>query len=196
MGSKTLIRRWYLIGAMALGVAPVGAGCGPAEEVEDPSSERQIGGLTDAEVAAVAQAINDTQVELGRVALERVDMEVVRRFVQRVVDQHTRAQTELGQLLNELTIQPADHDLVQQVRSEAMRERSRLDLTPRGGLFDRAYIDGQLQLLNSYLRLLNNRLVESATIPEYSQVLERLQDDINDRFNEALQIRDSGAVPH
>jgi predicted outer membrane protein len=195
MGSKTLIRRWYLIGAMAFIVTPVGAGCGPAEE-EVPSSQRQVGGLTDAEVAAVVQAINETEIELGRVALERVDMEVVRRFAQRVVDQHTRAQAELGQLLNELTIQPVEHDLVGQVRSEALRERSRLDITPRGGLFDRIYIDGQLQLLNSYLRLLNNRLVESATIPEYRQALERLQDDINDRLNEALLIRDSGAVPH
>lgn len=198
MGSKALMRPWYpmcLVGAVALLVAQVGGGCGPSEETPPPEA-RQIGGLSNEEVAAVAQAINETELELGTLAVDRATDNLVRRLAQRIVDQHTRAQMELGQLMGEFTIQPVTHALGQQVRNEATRERARLDIAASGGAFDRIFIDGQLQLLNSYLRLLNNRLVESATIPEYRQVLERMRDDVNNRFNEALQIRDSGAVPH
>jgi predicted outer membrane protein len=198
MKCTILMRRWRqvcLMGAVALLVAQVGGGCGPAEETPPPE-ERQVGGLSNAEVAAVAQAINETEIELATVAVERATDDLVRRLAQRIVDQHTRTQMQLGQLLGELTIQPITHELGDQVRTEATRERARLDTAPAGGAFDRAFIDGQLQLLNSYLRLLNNRLVQSATIPEYRQVLEQLRDDVNNRFNEALLIRDSGAVPH
>lgn len=184
-----------LVGAVALLGAEVGGGCGPAEETPRPE-EPPVSGLSNAEVATVAQVINETEIELGTTAVERATDELVRRLAQRIVDQHIRARMELGQLLGELTIQPITHELGDQVRTEATRERARLDIEPAGGAFDRAFIDGQLQLLNSYLRLLNNRLVQSATIPEYRRVLEQLRDDVNDRFNEALRIRDSGAVPH
>jgi putative membrane protein len=192
---KILMRRWYLVGAVVLLVAQVG-GCGGSNEQTPTPTGPQIGGLSDAEVASVVQAINETEIELATVAVDRASDELVRRLAQRIVDQHTQAQMQLTQMFGQFSLQPVNHELGQQVRGEATRERTRLDTAPKGGMFDRIFIDGQLQLLNSYIRLINNRLVQSVTIPEYRQALEQLRDDVNNRFNEALQIRDSGAVPH
>ncbi|HEX2571407.1 MAG TPA: DUF4142 domain-containing protein [Polyangia bacterium] len=194
---KILMRRWYLVGAVALLVAQAGGCGGSNEQTPTPTpTGPQIGGLSNAEVASVVQAINETEIQLATLAVDRASDDLVRRLAQRIVDQHTQAQAQLTQMFSQFSLQPVNHELGQQVRDEATRERTRLDAAPKGGMFDRIFIDGQLQLLNSDIRLINNRLVESATIPEYRQALEQLRDNVNDRFNEALLIRDSGAVPH
>ena len=80
-----------------------------------------------------------TEVELGKVALERASSDPVKQFAQKMIDDHSKANEDLKQLASKENINVPDSlDSKHQSRVEKLSKLSGAD-------FDRAYIKDQLK---------------------------------------------------
>jgi putative membrane protein len=80
-----------------------------------------------------------TEVELGKVALEKASADAVKQFAQKMIDNHSKANEELKQLAAKEKIDVPDAlDSKRQSRIEKLSKLSGAD-------FDRAYIKDQLK---------------------------------------------------
>jgi putative membrane protein len=80
-----------------------------------------------------------TEVELGKVALEKASSDPVKQFAQKMIDDHSKANEDLKQLASKENINVSDSlDSKHQSRVEKLSKLSGAD-------FDRAYIKDQLK---------------------------------------------------
>jgi len=118
-----------------LGASMVALSLGVAAAREDKAG----GGDSDATFVLKASGSGLAEGNLGRIAVKRAASADVRRFAQKMIDDHTKANTELLALADKARLRPAP-------AMDAAHERMATSLGKlSGGDFDREYMDGQVK---------------------------------------------------
>jgi len=105
------------------------------------TSGKQSAGMGDTDSTFVKKAAQGglAEVELGQLAAQKASSEEVKRFGQRMVDDHTRANEELKQVAAQKNI-----DVPQQLDAKDKATKARLEKLS-GEQFDRAYMRNMLK---------------------------------------------------
>jgi|SRR5215471_18356742 len=105
------------------------------------TSGKQSAGMGDTDSTFVKKAAQGglAEVELGQLAAQKASSEEVKRFGQRMVDDHTRANEELKQVAAQKNI-----DVPQQLDAKDKATKARLEKLS-GEQFDRAYMKNMLK---------------------------------------------------
>lgn len=144
-------RNW--LASMALLAA---AGCAPAamEGAMAPGGVM----LSDPNVAAIASASNQFEIQTSQVALQRSQNQQVRQFAQHMITDHTALEQRMQQLLSAKGMAPQDNEISTQLKTntaatvQSLSARSGADL-------DRAYMQAQVASHQWTLTSLDNTLI-------------------------------------
>jgi putative membrane protein len=146
--------------------------------------ENSDGAMSDAEVVAVAMALNSGEVMTSEPAQTRASSQAVRNFAAMMITDHTAA----NQRLTALGITPQPNLLSQQLTQAATQLTQSLS-TLTGAAFDRAYMDAQLQLHQTALTLLEEELIPEAEAAALRAELELMRTSVIAHLDMATNIR-------
>jgi putative membrane protein len=139
-------------------------------------------------IAGTLQAINDAEIEAGRLARDRAQNADVRRFAEMMVNQHNDNNRKVREALSRDNIQPREGAVARQLSEDAQRNLDRLRDT-RGAEFDRMYINQQVQMHEDALRLIDNRLMPSARDTQMRTLLQDTRQHVSDHLDRAREIQ-------
>jgi putative membrane protein len=156
-------------------------------------SATDVSALDDAQLAAVLQAINATEVQAAQVAVNRASSPEVKRFARQMLDQHRGMQAHTNAMFQRLQIVPSENAISNQLRSDSQSEISMLQ-GERGKDFDRAYVDAQVRDHNKMLELID-RMIPNAKNPELRTGLQNDRAKIESHLREIEHAQQSLQQP-
>ena len=181
-------------GNSSAGGAPVTWGVG-SESAAAMGVTNQMGGatdvssLSDAQFAAVIQAVNHGEIQEALLALNKATSADAKRFARDMAFAHHNMENKLNGLLSNLELTPSDNAISNQIKSDTQNELQTLQ-TMRGKDFDRDYIDMQVTNHNKALELLD-RIAPNVKSDELRIALTRVRPSIEEHLRQAERVQQS-----
>ncbi|HEY6879803.1 MAG TPA: DUF4142 domain-containing protein [Polyangiales bacterium] len=144
--------------------------------------------LSEAQVVGLAGTINDGEIELGQLAVDKASNSAVQTFAEEMVSMHTAA----NQRAVALGISRASSASADQVQQMVSSIRSRLQDAERGATFDRAYIDSQVTLHTAALEAFDTKLLPNASTPALLAELTRTRAEVAAHLSAARALTADG----
>ena len=143
---------------------------------------------TDAEIAATVIAANDTDIENGKLALEKSTNADVKQFAKEMIAAHTQLNQQGSALLTKLGVTPADNPTSTSIKTGGESTRATLKGLS-GADFDKAYVNGEVDLHQAVLDQLDNTLIPSAQNAELKTLLQQARPTISAHLDHAKSIK-------
>jgi putative membrane protein len=145
-------------------------------------------GPSDAEIAATVTAANDTDIKNGQLALTKTKNADVKAFAAEMVTAHTALNAQGGALVTKLGVTPADNPTSTQLKQNGDSSREMLKGLS-GAEFDKAYINGEVDLHQAVLDQLDNTLIPSAQNAELKELLQSARPTISAHLDHAKELK-------
>lgn len=129
--------------------------------------------LTDSQIAAVLVAINQGEINEGKLASNKAEKADVQAYAKQMVDMHTKASTDAATLFQKLGITPAPSAVATVLTGNASSELEVLNKEAPGQEFDLDYIEDQAAAHKVALELIDMKLTPQADAPELQAFLEQ-----------------------
>lgn len=197
-------------GLLALTVAALAAGCAkePNDDIENPPADAgravpltadtapvgapsagaaapaAAGQVTDANIAAIASASNQDEIQTSTIALQKATRPEVKQFAQRMVDEHGAVEQQMQQALQAKGMQPQDNAQSQQVKQGTQTALQQLQAAT-GAAFDEAYVAHQVQAHQMTLQALRTVLIPNARDPQLKQMLQGVEPKVAEHLQMA-----------
>jgi putative membrane protein len=167
----------------------------PAAEVPQgappPGTGAPVAGeMSDANIAAVASASNQGEIQSSNVALQKGENAQVKQFAQRMVDDHTRMEQEMSQLLQSKGVTPQDNAQSTQMKQAAQSAIQQME-GMTGRQLDSAYVAFQVQAHQATLQALETMLIPNAQDPQVKALLEKARPAVAQHLADAQKLQGS-----
>lgn len=166
-----------LIAVVALGLAP---GCSLSERVMPAT-------MSDANVLAVMNTIDRSEMEAAQLAKQKAQSSVVRDYAGHLIADHSAIMDKNRQLSNRANLRPDPPALASTLNSthqETMDQLQKLS----GHDFDRAYMEYQVKMHEQAVSLVE-KTSASADNPQLKQQLSQTVHDLRDHLEKAKSIQ-------
>jgi putative membrane protein len=166
--------------------------------------------LSEAEVVQALTAVNQSEIDVGELAREKSQNELVRQFAEAIITDHTRlleesqgtagtTDTTAGTDTAAGAIPPGTQPpttgtgtqgsaVIQQLEQQSQQAHSQLE-TLTGEEFDQAFIAQQVQAHQDVLDLIDQQLLPSTQDPQLRMQLESARPIIEQHLQQAQQIQ-------
>lgn len=166
--------------------APVAAPVAAPKRVAAPV--RPVKGPTDANIAAILLAANNTDISYGRIATSRAQTPAVKEYASQMIVDHAGVNRIVNDLLTRMMLNPEDNTASLEFRDESAAKRDQLhEATPRG--FDASYMLNEVSYHTKLLASIDNTLLPSARSPEIRQLLTSLRPAVAAHLAHAEQVQ-------
>lgn len=142
-----------MLAALALALAVVMFGCDNKNN-NTPSTGRtsRAAQLDDGQVAQVITTLNQGEISVAQNALNKLSAQSIKDYASEMVTEHTQANSQLAQLLQQQNIAARAHPVSQSLEQSA--QQAITDLSAQTGAnADRVYIDSQVKMHRMALAL-------------------------------------------
>ncbi|HEX8432200.1 MAG TPA: DUF4142 domain-containing protein [Longimicrobium sp.] len=154
-----------------------------------PAAAPAAGALTDANVAAIASAANQDEIQTSQAALQKGENAEVKKFAQMMIDEHTAVEQEQTQLLQSKGLAPQDNAQSTQMKQMTQTELQRMSAM-NGAAFDAAYMAHQVTAHDATLKALDGTLIPNATDPQMKAMLtDKVRPAVARHLEEARRIQ-------
>lgn len=126
--------------------------------------------INDAQIAAVAVAANQVDVDAGKLALSKAQSGEVKKFAQTMVNDHTGAIKAASDLVGKLKVTPQDNDTSKALVKGGQDARAKLSKLD-GAAFDKAYVDNEVEYHATVVKALDDTLIPNAQNAELKGLL-------------------------
>jgi putative membrane protein len=159
---RLMPRRWTVV--VACWAMVVVAGCASLHRSATPR------GPTDANIAAMLLAANNTDISYAELAPTRADRSDVKEFAQRMLTDHTGVNQAINTLLAQINLTPEDNIASLDMRDESATKRDIMrELS--GHAFDSVYIANEVTYHTKLLKTIDSVLAPSARNPQLKQLI-------------------------
>ncbi|MGZ3796665.1 MAG: DUF4142 domain-containing protein [Pseudobdellovibrionaceae bacterium] len=144
--------------------------------------------LNDSQMIGLMNKVNDVEVAIGKVAVEKGQNVKVKTFATKMVTEHTADNVKITALEAKTKLQRADSDA-----SRALEQRSNTIIenlkNAKAADFDKAYIDNEVTTHQEVLNTLDQSLIPTAQNPDLKSFLQSTREEIASHLKEAQQIQ-------
>ncbi|MGV6852382.1 MAG: DUF4142 domain-containing protein [bacterium] len=126
--------------------------------------------LNDANIAAIVVGANNIDISAGKIAIDRSKNEEVRRFAQRMIEDHSAVLDAAVALVTKLGVTPVNNELVATLASQSQAHEKQL-LSLSGKDFDKSYIDHEVAYHKAVIGVIKTQLIPSAQNAELKDML-------------------------
>jgi putative membrane protein len=153
------------------------------------SAMMDVSTFTDAQLAAIVQAINEGEIQQAQLALSKASSPQVKRFARDMLSEHRDMLNQDKSLMARLQITPSDNALSLQLKTDAQNDLSTLQ-DARGKDFDRDYVDAQVSGHNKALELVD-RITPNVKSADMKASLKSARPKIEAHLRRAEQVQQS-----
>jgi len=150
-----------------------------------PAAAQQV---NDAQIAAIAVAANQVDVDAGKLALNKAKNGEVKKFAQTMVTDHSGAMKAASDLVTKLKVTPQANDTSKALVKGGQDARAKLSGL-NGDAFDKAYIDNEVSYHETVVKALDDTLIPNAKNPELLGLLMKVRDVTVAHLEHAKQLQ-------
>jgi len=144
--------------------------------------------MTDANIAAIVLALNNTDISYARLVPSRSERDDVKQFAERMLTDHTGVNALVNELLMKLDFAPEDNVTSLDLRDESADKRDLMrDLT--GYKFDSTYVENEVVYHQRFLERLDLMLMPRARSIELKGLLNAVRPAVAAHLAHAEQVR-------
>jgi putative membrane protein len=192
MAQSAIARRVRLafISSLALGACNHWPGQSPPGQPASaaPSGPRATADLTDANIAAILLAANNTDISYARLAPSRAQSQAVKDFAERMLTDHTNVNQAVTDLLGRIDLNPEDDKISLDFRDESANKRDILRELD-GRAFDSTYVKNEVDYHVKLLGAIDTVLLPSARNPQLKQLIANIRPAVVAHLGHARQIQ-------
>lgn len=174
-------------GADATAAGSAGAGGTVATAGAAGAANVKVIALNDAQIASVALAANEGEVEQNTVAITRARSADVRSFAQDMVDMHSAARQREMTLAASTKITPADNQITQTLQAMSQGIVANLQASDEGE-FDAMFMNGQVDVHTQVLALINDTLLPQVESAPLRDELTSMKSTVTEHLERARQL--------
>jgi len=175
-------------GSSAAPGASEGSEAAPAEGAHQSGKMTgKMTALTDGQIMQVLANVDSGEIEQAQLALSKATSPAVREFAQHMVDQHTKSKQDAQQLLTETKINLAPSEPADEVHTKGSQVLDKLKSADAAS-FDSTYIQAQVKQHEDVLKLLNDKLIPSASTSELRDALQKTKSMVQHHIDMASKI--------
>lgn len=163
--ASTVVRSLFVLSVAAL----LSVGCASTPK----AAEAEAGGggtLTDAQIAAIVVTANQIDIENGELASSKSQNEDVKKFAQRMMEDHRSVNQAASDLVTRLGVTPEENSTSRSLKQSADATRDQMKALD-GAEFDKAYVDNEVAYHKAVLSVLDSTLIPSAQNEELKAML-------------------------
>jgi len=153
-------------------------------------SVAQAAPLTDDEIVSVVATANIAEMNAGKLAQSNAYKEKVRRFAELMVADHRKMDAEMGKLAVKLKLNPTPSSLSKTLKADAEEGMENLKIAPKGPIFDKEYMAGQVAMHQQVLETFDDELIPNAKNSELKNMLEKARRKIESHLEHAMQLHE------
>jgi putative membrane protein len=127
--------------------------------------------LNDAEIASVAVAANQIDIQAAQLAREKTRNAEVKNFAQTMITDHQSVINQASALVKKLNVTPKDNALTRQLQANAKTTLARLK-AKSGKAFDRAYAENEVAYHKAVIAAVEKTLIPETSNAELKSLLE------------------------
>ena len=167
---------------------PASTATRPASQPAQPTRTVPKGSVSDANIAAMVLASNNTDISYARLAPSRAHREDVKKFAERMLTDHTGVNGLVTQLLQKLDLAPEDNAISLDMRDESANKRDLMrDLS--GYAFDSTYIENEVRYHQNFLASIDNVMLPAAKNADLRGLLTAVRPAVAAHLAHAEQVR-------
>jgi putative membrane protein len=144
--------------------------------------------VNDAQIAAVAVAANQVDVDAGKLAMSKAKNGDVKKFAQTMVTDHSGAIKAASDLVTKLKVTPQENDTSKALVKGGQDARAKLSKLD-GDAFDKAYIDNEVAYHQAVIDALDKTLIPNAQNAELKALLEKSRPAFVAHLNHAKEVQ-------
>ncbi|HEY0133656.1 MAG TPA: DUF4142 domain-containing protein [Nannocystis sp.] len=145
--------------------------------------------LADAEIAAVAKAANDGEIETSKLAKTMAKDKKVKDFAAMMVKDHTAANKRQASLIKKAKIEAKENEMSTRLTTDAKSRVDTLKGLEKGAAFERAYIDAQVEMHTTVLTAIDTQMLPGAQNPDLKAELTTMRTAVEGHLNMAKEIQ-------
>jgi len=126
--------------------------------------------INDAQIAAIAVAANQVDVDAGKLALSKARNGEIKQFAQTMITDHGGAIKAATDLVGKLKVTPQENDTSKALVKGGQDARAKLAKLD-GDAFDRAYVDNEVGYHDTVVKALDDTLIPNAQNGELKSLL-------------------------
>lgn len=146
------------------------------------------GSVSDANIAAMVLASNNTDISYARLVPSRAQRDDVKKFGERMLTDHIGVNALVTQLLAKLDLAPEDNAISLDMRDESADKRDLMrDLS--GFAFDSTYMENEVAYHQKFLASIDNQMLPAARNAELRALLTAVRPAVAAHLAHAEQVR-------
>ena len=126
--------------------------------------------INDAQIAAIAVAANQVDVDAGKLALSKARNGEIKQFAQTMITDHGGAIKAATDLVGKLKVTPQENDTSKALVKDGQDPRAKLAKLD-GDAFDKAYVDNEVGYHAAVVKALDDTLIPNAQNGELKSLL-------------------------
>lgn len=159
MKQKMFFRSCTLILAIVVGFFPANA------------QKKKVSKLSDAEIASVAVAANQIDIQAAQLAQQKSKNADVLNFAKTMITDHQSVIDKASALVTKLGVTPKDNAVTRQLQANAKKTLARLK-TKSGAAFDKAYAQNEVAYHKAVIAAVDKTLIPDAQNAELKSLLQ------------------------
>ena len=146
------------------------------------------GSISDANIAAMVLASNNTDISYARLVPSRAQRDDVKKFAERMLTDHTGVNVLVTNLLTKLDVAPEDNQLSLDMRDESADKRD-LMRELSGFAFDSTYMENEVRYHQKFLASIDNVMLQAVRNAELRGLLTAVRPAVAAHLAHAEQVR-------
>ena len=160
----------------------------PSQPAQSPAASTRQGPISDANIAAMVLASNNTDISYARLAPTRAQRDDVKKFAERMLTDHTGVNALVTDLLRKLDVAPEDNAISLDMRDESANKRDIMrELS--GFAFDSTYIENEVAYHTKFLASIDTQMMPSVRNAELRALLVAVRPAVAAHLSHAEQTR-------
>jgi putative membrane protein len=168
--------------------APAATVSAPSGSAEKATRTVRIGSISDANIAAMVLASNNTDISYARLVPSRAQRDDVKKFAERMLTDHTGVNVLVTNLLAKLDVAPEDNQLSLDMRDESADKRD-LMRELSGFAFDSTYMENEVAYHQKFLASIDNVMLQAVRNAELRGLLTAVRPAVAAHLAHAEQVR-------
>jgi len=161
---------------------------GAARPAAAETSTAQPSALTDPQIAEIAAAANQIDIDAGRLAERKAHSKDVKAFAKLMVTDHSAVLKQAQQLLKKLKVKPEASAVSKALQSGAKANIAALKKL-KGNAFDKHYVDHEVAFHQQLLDALDQTLIPGAKNAQLKALLEKVRPAIATHLEHAKKVQ-------
>ena len=144
--------------------------------------------LSDPEIASVAVAANQVDIDYARLAQNKSKNQDILEFARTMAKDHQGVIDQAVALVTKLNVTPKDNAVSQNLKADAEKTRKSLN-TKSGKAFDKAYIDNEVAYHQAVVSVVEGTLIPQSQNAELKALLQQVLPVLKTHLDHAVMVQ-------